>query len=201
MVSLKLQYLGWSFQDGHTNFLSKGGLDFIMLKRVYLSVLCSLQVIETTWKTMAKAMDELIISRKEEVSTAAIEGKALGADIFTRLVSEYDADAKHGLDKQEVVSMGIPTSFLDLTERMPQDWEHLRNVIRWSWYFNPFCFGPYSPMIPGLETTARVLGATFGFLAIYPEEQEKALQEIRTVLGDREPVSILGSINPASCRL
>lgn len=138
MVSLKLQYLGWSFQDGHTNFLSKGSLDFIMLKRVYLYVLCSLHVIETTWKTMAKAMDELIISRKEEVSTAAIEGKPLGADIFTRLVSEYDDDAKHGLDKQEVVSMLIPTSFPDLTEMMPQDWEHLRNVIRWSRYSHSF---------------------------------------------------------------
>ena len=30
--------------------------------------------------------------------------------------------------------------------------------------------------------------ATFGFLALYPDEQEKVLTEIRTVIGDRDPV-------------
>ncbi|KAJ3486345.1 hypothetical protein NLI96_g4310 [Meripilus lineatus] len=141
--------MGWN--DSETKSEDEGYSYGEALSGVVETTIPRLHVIETTWKTMAKAMDELIISRKEEVSTAAIEGKPLGADIFTRLVSEYDDDAKHGLDKQEVIG------------------------------------NTFAMLFAGHETTARVLGATFGFLAIYPEEQEKALQEIRSLLGDREP--------------
>lgn len=39
------------------------------------------------------------------------------------------------------------------------------------------------------ETTAHTISATLALLALHPEEQEKAVEEIRDVLSDgREPV-------------
>jgi len=44
-------------------------------------------------------------------------------------------------------------------------------------------------MFAGHETTAQVLSATLGLLALYPEEQDVALEQIRHVLSDnREPI-------------
>ena len=40
-----------------------------------------------------------------------------------------------------------------------------------------------------VETTAVVLSATLGLLALYPKEQDDVLQQIRQVLSDnRDPV-------------
>ena len=47
-----------------------------------------------------------------------------------------------------------------------------------------------------LETTAKVLAATIGFLAIYQDEQDKAYKEIISISHDRELVSSFKSFNP-----
>lgn len=58
-------------------------------------------------------------------------------------------------------------------------------------------FECYTPII---ETTGRTLSATLAYLAIYQDEQEKAIEEINRVLPDgREMVSIeVYSIHPSS---
>jgi hypothetical protein len=51
-----------------------------------------------------------------------------------------------------------------------------------------------------LETTARVLSATLGLLALYAKEQDVSLEQIREVLSDnRDPVLAVLFHHPNQC--
>jgi hypothetical protein len=48
-----------------------------------------------------------------------------------------------------------------------------------------------SQPIPEIETTARTIAATLALLALHPEEQDIAVEEIRSVLvSGRDPVFV-----------
>ena len=49
-------------------------------------------------------MHNLVATRKKELDALGVGGERPDDGVFTRLVSELDEDAKHGLDKGEVVS-------------------------------------------------------------------------------------------------
>ena len=63
----------------------------------------SLRNIDDTWRKLAIDMDNFVTRRSEELSEATIGSHQLGDDIFIRLVSATDEDAKVGLKKSEVV--------------------------------------------------------------------------------------------------
>lgn len=53
-------------------------------------------------------MHNLVATRKKELDALGVGGERPDDGVFTRLVSELDEDAKHGLDKGEVVSSLSP---------------------------------------------------------------------------------------------
>ena len=68
------------------------------------------------------------------------------------------------------------------------DRKYLRFDVRWSWCAS-FLLGGYTLIHQSTETTAVSLTATLAYLALYPEEQEKAYNEIISIIFDRDPVS------------
>ncbi|KAJ3486335.1 hypothetical protein NLI96_g4303 [Meripilus lineatus] len=65
--------------------------------------LSTLQVLNKTWNQLEKAMHNLVATRKKELDALGVGGERPDDGVFTRLVSELDEDAKHGLDKGEVI--------------------------------------------------------------------------------------------------
>ncbi|KAJ3487095.1 hypothetical protein NLI96_g3786 [Meripilus lineatus] len=126
----------------------------VIPKWVYSLPVESVRNIDHTWRNLAIDMEQLVVRRCEELNESKATSKRHGDDIFTRLVSAMDDDAKYGLTRSEVIG-------------------------------NTFAL-----MFAGHETTAHVLAATFGLLALHQDEQEKGVKEILQVLGtERDPAS------------
>lgn len=69
-----------------------------------LTSFLSVRNIDHTWRNLAIDMEQLVVRRCEELNESKATSKRHGDDIFTRLVSAMDDDAKYGLTRSEVVS-------------------------------------------------------------------------------------------------
>ena len=76
-------------------------------------------------------MNEFVLRRKEELDSEAMDMGKERRDLFSRLVSALDPEAKTGLSMQEVVSslssFSCPRQLLNLEV----DWKHLHLYVCW----------------------------------------------------------------------
>jgi hypothetical protein len=74
------------------------------------------------------------------------------------------------------------------------DREHFYIDVRWTWYGTEHEYSFVRDLRIRndlVETTALALTSTMAFLALHQDEQEKAYQEITSVIpSDREPVCV-----------
>lgn len=139
-----------------------------------------------TWKRLSKSIDIMVDEQVQSLAASDVENHTSG-ELFRRLVSSLDSDSNDTLSRGEVVRAVY-------IYRVSSDANQCKIGNAFTMMFaghgKILTFTPTSSKSHDIkETSAGVLAATLGLLAIHQDEQEKAYQEImQTIPADREPV-------------
>lgn len=150
----------------------------------------SLQRVDDAYRKLGALMRSFVTSKKEELASTTEGTEPLRSDLLTRLVSASESEGKNGLNDTEVVSA---------LQLLPPHW-HLMALVDRECIRLLVCWTRCVWLIIGSgrnldflksETTAHTVAAALALLALYEDEQDKAVKAIWEAFPDgRDPVSI-----------